>query len=96
MTRFIWGSGGGAGSDDIAYVEANDLGTANATGASDLIEILKAYDNWGNISPVTAASESLTPAGDASNLWTDLLSALDPGSAATDSTNFLSELASLF
>ena len=70
MTRLIWGSGGGAGSDDIAYVEANDLGTANASGASDLIEILKAYDNWGNISPVTAASESVTPAADASNLWT--------------------------
>lgn len=37
----------GAGSFNIAYVEGNDVGAANATGASNMIDINKFYDNWG-------------------------------------------------
>jgi hypothetical protein len=95
------------GDFDIAYVESNDLGTANATGTSDLIEILKQYDNWGGVGATSAASESANPlsdllsgssgaAADASNAWTELLSAFDGGSAAADASNLWTELASLF
>jgi hypothetical protein len=104
---FSGSSATGAGDYDIAYVESNDLGTANATGLSDLIEILKQYDNWGGVGPTSAASESggqLTDllsgtsgaAADGSNLWSELLSAFDGGSAAADASNLWTELASLF
>jgi hypothetical protein len=83
----------GAGNYDIAYVESNDLGTANATGLSDLIDILKQYDDWaanGGLPTVDAA------AAESGGHLTDLLSAFDGGSAAADASNLWTDLASLF
>ena len=84
-------SAAGAGDYDIAYVESNDLGTANATGLSDLVDILKQYDNWAATGglPTVDAAASTSP-------LTDLLSAFDGGSAAADTSNLWTELASLF
>jgi hypothetical protein len=104
-------SDSGVGDYDIAYAESNDLGTANATGLSDLIDILKQYDDWaanGGLPTVDGAaaesgghltdllSGSSGAAADASNLWTDLVSGLDGGGAAADASNFWTDLASLF
>jgi hypothetical protein len=83
----------GNGSYDVAYVEGSNLGNANATGASWLVDILKAY---GDGSTDAGAATDATSAADGGNLVTDLVSVLDPASAAADSTNFLSDLASLF
>lgn len=76
-----------------------------------MIDVLKQYDDWaanGGLPTVDAAASGTPVAGlasstdtsdalaDGSNLWTDLLSTLDGTGAAADSTNFPSELASLY
>ena len=95
----------GTGSYDVAYVEGSNLGNANATGASYLVDVLKAY---GDKSADAAAANSgglptdLLPAADASgaasggHFLTDLLSAFEPSSAAADGSHYFAELASLF
>jgi hypothetical protein len=75
-------SSAGVGSYDVSYVEGNDLGTADVTGADYLLDILKSY---GDSTTASAAS-----------VLTDLPSSIDATGAAADSTNFLTELASLF
>jgi hypothetical protein len=105
-TALSGGDAAGAGSYDGAYVEGNDLGTAHAQGSDYLADILKFYGD-GSTTTTAAAAESgghLTDllsgssgaAADASNLWTELLSAFDGGSAAADASNLWTELASLF
>jgi hypothetical protein len=105
-TALAGGDGAGAGSYDGAYVEGNDLGTAHAQGSDYLADILKFYGD-GSTTTTAAAAESgghLTDllsgssgaAADASNLWTELLSSFDGGSAAADASNLWTELASLF
>jgi hypothetical protein len=105
-TALSGGDAAGAGSYDGAYVEGNDLGTAQVQGGSYLADILKFYGG-GSTSTAAAAAESgghLTDllsgssgaAADASNAWTELLSAFDGGSAAADASNLWTELASLF
>jgi hypothetical protein len=105
-TALSGGSAAGSGSYDGAYVEGNDLGTAHAQGSDYLADILKFYGD-GSTSTTAAAAESgghLTDllsggsgaAADASNFWTELLSAFDGGSAAADASNLWTELASLF
>jgi hypothetical protein len=95
----------GVGSYDVAYVEGSNLGNADATGASYLVDVLKAY---GDGSADAAAANNgglladLLPSVDASgaatggNFLTDLLSAFDPSNAAAESSHFFAELASLF
>jgi hypothetical protein len=87
-TALSGGDAAGAGSYDGSYVEGNDLGVAHAQGSDYLADILKFY---GDSSSSTAAA-----AADSSSHLTDLLSAFDAPSAASDTTNFLTELASLF
>ena len=105
-TALSGGDATGGGSYDGAYIEGNDLGTAQVQGGDYLADILKFYGD-GSTSTTTAAAESggqLTDllsggsgaAADASNLWTELLSAFDGGSAAADASNLWTELASLF
>jgi hypothetical protein len=105
-TALSGGNAAGAGSYDGAYVEGNNLGTAHAQGSDYLADILKFYGD-GSTTTTAAAAESgghLTDllsgssgaAADASNLWTELLSAFDGGSAAADASNLWTELASLF
>ena len=105
-TALSGGDAAGAGSYDGAYVEGNDLGTAKVQGSDYLADILKFYGD-GSTSSTAAATESgghLTDllssgsgaAADASNVWTELLSAFDGGSAATDASNLWTDLASLF
>ena len=105
-TALSGGDATGAGSYDGAYVEGNDLGTAQVQGSDYLADILKFYGD-GSTSTTAAAAESgghLTDllsgssgaAADASNVWTELLSAFDGGSAAGDASNIWTELASLF
>jgi hypothetical protein len=77
------GDAAGAGSYDGAYVEGNDLGTAYAQGANYLADILKFYG--------TSADQSTSAASESTNL----LSALDGGSAG-DSSNFLTDLLGSF
>jgi hypothetical protein len=96
----------GVGSYDVAYVEGSNLGTADATGANYLVDVLKAYGDGSADAAATANSGSLLadllPSVDASgaatggNFLTDLLSAFDASSAAADSSHFFTELASLF
>jgi hypothetical protein len=99
-------SASGAGSDNIAYVEGNDVGTANATGSSDLIDIDKYYDNWGQpTAPGTAAaaeSTNVLSGSDASGalaegntFWSDLLSG-DTAGAVTAGNDFWADLATSF
>jgi hypothetical protein len=73
----------GAGSYDIAYVEGNDVGTANATGATDLVDIDKYYDNWGQPTgpDIASAAES-----------TNLLSGTDASGALADGNAFWADL----
>ena len=104
-TALSGGDAAGAGSYDGAYVEGNDLGTAQVQGSDYLADILKFY---GDGSTTTAAaaesgghltdllSSGSGAAADASNVWTELLSAFDGGSAATDASNLWTDLASLF
>ncbi len=104
-TALSGGDATGAGSYDGVYVEGNDLGTGHAQGSDYLADILKFY---GDGSTTTAAaaesgghltdllSGSSGAAADASNVWTELLSAFDGGSAATDASNLWTDLASLF
>jgi len=105
-TALSGGDAAGAGSYDGAYVEGNDLGTAHAQGGDYLADILKFYGD-GSTTTTAAAAESgghLTDllsgssgaAADASNLWTELLSSFDGGSAAADASNLWTDLASLF
>jgi hypothetical protein len=67
---------------DVSYVEGN------AQGADYMLDILKTYED--------ASTSTAAAAADSSNAWTDLLSAFDAPSAASDTTNFLTEIASLF
>jgi hypothetical protein len=94
----------GVGSYDVAYVEGSNLGNADATGASYLVDVLKTYGD-GTSAAATANSgllADLLPSVDSSgaatggNFLTDLLAAFDPSSAAADSSHFFTELASLF
>ena len=104
-TALSGGDAAGAGSYDGAYVEGNDLGTAHAQGSDYLADILKFYGAASTTSAAAAESGGhLTDllsggsgaAADASNAWTELLSAFDGGSAAADASNLWTELASLF
>jgi hypothetical protein len=104
-TALSGGNAAGAGSYDGAYVEGNDLGTAHAQGSDYLADILKFYGDGSTTTAAAAESGGhLTDllsggsgaAADASNAWTELLSAFDGGSAAADASNFWTELASLF
>jgi hypothetical protein len=93
-------SAAGNGSYDVAYVEGSDLGNANATGASYLVDILKAYGDSSTDAAAANGSSlgdllSSTDAAGGGNLLTDLVSLFDPAAAA-DSGNFLTDLASLF
>jgi hypothetical protein len=106
-TALAGGDAAGAGSYDGAYVEGNNLGVAHAQGADYLADILKFYGD-GTTSSTAAAAESgnflselwsaadATGAAESGNLVSDLLGSFDPTTAAAESTNFLSELASLF
>ena len=87
-TALAGGDAAGAGSYDGAYVEGNDLGTAQVQGSDYLADILKFYGD-GSTSTTAAAAES-------GGHLTDLLSALDGGSAAADASNLWTDLASLF
>jgi hypothetical protein len=87
-TALAGGDAAGAGSYDGAYVEGNDLGTAQVQGSDYLADILKFYGD-GSTSATAAAAES-------GGHLTDLLSALDGGSAAADASNLWTDLASLF
>jgi hypothetical protein len=77
----------GNGSYDVAYVEGSNLGNANATGASYLVDILKAY---GDSSTDAAASNahslsdllSSTDLAGGGNLLTDLVALFDPAALA--------------
>jgi hypothetical protein len=89
----------GTGSYDVAYVEGNDLGNANATGQDWFIDILKIYGDSATATAATADSGNLltdatSGAADTANL-ADLLSSLGEG-AASSGGNFLTDLASLF
>jgi hypothetical protein len=100
-TALAGGNAAGAGSYDGAYIEGNDLGLAHAQGADYLADILKFYGD-GSSSAAAAAAENgnfltdLLGSTDGAGTATDLLGLLDPAGAAADSTNFLTELASLF
>jgi hypothetical protein len=103
-TALSGGDAAGGGSYDGSYVEGNDLATATAQGSDHLLDIVKFYGD-GSSGSAAAATESgghladlLSGSGaaDASNLWTDLISAFDGGSAAADASNLWTELASLF
>jgi hypothetical protein len=95
-----------AGSDNIAYVEGNDVGTANATGSSDLVDIDKYYDNWGQpTAPTIAAAAESTNVlsgsdasgalADGNSFWSDLLSG-DTAGAVTSGNDFWADLATSF
>ncbi|HEX4390529.1 MAG TPA: hypothetical protein VH084_03175 [Mycobacterium sp.] len=103
-TALSGGDAAGSGSYDGAYVEGNDLGTAQAQGSDYLADILKFYGD-GSTSTTAAAAESgghLTDllsggsgaAADASNVWTELLSG--GSGAAADASNLWTELLSAF
>lgn len=106
-TALSGGDAAGAGSYDGVYVEGDDLGLAHAQGSDYLADILKFYGG-SSTTTTTAAAESggqhLTDllsgssagAADASNVWTELLSAFDGGGAAADTSNLWTDLASLF
>jgi hypothetical protein len=90
----------GNGSYDVSYVEGSNLGNANATGASYLVDILKAYGDGSADAAATNSSSlgdllSSADAAGSGNLLTDLVSLFDPAAAA-DSSNFLTDLASFF
>jgi hypothetical protein len=94
----------GTGSYDVAYVEGSNLGDAKATGASYLVDILKAYGSSSADAGATHASflsdllsgtDTSGAAAGGGTLVTDLVSLFDP-SAAADGGNFLTDLASLF
>jgi hypothetical protein len=97
-------SAAGNGSYDVAYVEGSNLGNANATGASYLVDILKAYgdksadaavSNSNFLSELLSPTDAVGTAAGSSNLVTELVSLFDPAAAA-DSGNLLTDLASLF
>jgi hypothetical protein len=93
-------SAAGNGSYDVAYVEGSNLGNANATGASYLVDVLKAYGDKSADAAVTNSSSlselfSSSDAAGGGNLLTDLVSIFDPAAAA-DSSNFLTDLTALF
>jgi hypothetical protein len=103
---FAGSDAAGAGSDNIAYVEGNEIGTANATGSSDMIDILKYYDNWGKPTDPTIASAAEStnllsggdPSGalaDGNSFWTDLFSG-DTAGALTAGQDFWADLGSSF
>jgi hypothetical protein len=80
-------SAAGAGSDDIAYLEGNDLGTANASGSSSLIDVLKYYDNWGKPTPPSSAE-----AAESTNHLVGLLSGTDTSGTLADGNAFWTDL----
>lgn len=96
----------GLGSWDVAYVEGNNLGNADATGASYLVDVLKAYGDGSTDAAASTSSGNLLadllPSVDASgaatggNFLTDLLAGFDASSIAADGSHFFAELASLF
>jgi hypothetical protein len=82
------GSGAaGAGSDNIAYVEGNDLGTANASGSSSLIDVLKYCDNGGKPTPPSSAE-----AAESTNHLVGLLSGTDTSGTLADGNAFWTDL----
>jgi hypothetical protein len=103
-TALSGGDAAGAGSYDGAYSEGNDLATASAQGSDHLLDIVKFYGDGTSTAAAAESGGHLTDllsgssgaAADASNAWTDLLSAFDGGSAAADASNLWTELASLF
>ncbi|MDT5163136.1 MAG: hypothetical protein QOC88_30 [Mycobacterium sp.] len=97
----------GAGNYDGAYVEGNNLGTANAQGSDYLADILKFYGDGPTTTTTAAASESANhltdllgsdPSGalaDGSAFWTDLFSG-DTAGALSAGQDFWADLASSF
>jgi hypothetical protein len=96
------GNAAGSGSYDGAYVEGNNLGTANAQGADYLADILKFYGDGGSTSAAAADSTNLLsttdPSGalaDGQAFWADLFSG-DTSGALTAGTNFWTDLVAAF
>ena len=88
----------GGGNYDVAYAEGNDLLPANALGSDYLLDIAKTYGDATTSAAAGSTSlltEATSATADSSNLWTDLLALLGDG-ATSSSTNFLTDLASLF
>jgi hypothetical protein len=97
------GDATGAGSYDGAYVEGNNLGTADVQGSSYLADILKFYGD-GSTS-TAAAAESTNPVADlvgsdpsgalaaGSSFWTDLFSG-DSAGALVAGQDFWADLGS--
>lgn len=82
---YAGGNADGAGNVDLAYVDGDNLGIARAQGMDYLVHILKYYG------PIPTAS---TAAGaESGHVLSDVLPATG---AATDSSNFLTDLAALF
>ncbi len=100
-------SAAGAGSYDVAYAEGDNLGTAHATGAEYLLDILKFYgtsttstapaaESGNLLTDLVGSTDTAGAAADSSNLVNDLLGSFDPATAAADSGHLLADLASLF
>jgi hypothetical protein len=101
------GNAAGAGNYDGAYVEGNNLGTANAQGGDYLADILKFYGDGSTTTSTAAAGESTNqladllgsdPSGalaDGNAFWTDLLSG-DTAGALAAGQDFWADLASSF
>lgn len=100
------GDASGAGSYDGAYVEGNNLGTADVQGSSYLADILKFYGD-GSTASTAAAADSTNPLvdllgsdpsgalADGSSFWTDLFSG-DAAGALTAGQDFWADLGSSF
>jgi hypothetical protein len=85
-TALAGSSSSAAGSYDIGYVEGNNVGIADATGASNLVDIDKFYDNWGiPTAPTLASAAASTPAS-------ELVSGSDASGALADGNAFWSDL----
>jgi hypothetical protein len=98
---FAGGDATGSGSYDGAYVEGDNLGTAQAQGGDYLADILKFYGDGGNATTAAAADStnllsSSDPTGalaDGQAFWADLFSG-DTSGALTAGTNFWTDLLS--
>jgi hypothetical protein len=85
-TALAGSSSSAAGSYDIGYVEGNNVGIADATGDSNLVDIDKFYDNWGiPTAPTFASAAASTPSS-------ELLSGSDPSGALADGNTFWTDL----
>lgn len=95
------GNAAGSGSYDGAYVEGNNLGTAQAQGADYLADILKFYGDGPSTTTAAAADSTnllstADPSGalaDGQAFWADLFSG-DTSGALAAGTNFWTDLLS--